>query len=269
MFISDIIPLTNLPLNAPQILSYYSSEELKPGAIVEINLNKQKINGVIYKTVDIKQRKAIIKKSDFSLKKIQKVVYPERLVSDYLISLANFISQYYYTPLSLSLKTILPKNLSAFIRVLNRIEPNFRVTNPKIDINNNDHFKKIIFSEKEFLEILNTKGQILIMVPTNFHEMYFLDLLNSSIPDKLMHFKRNNKTLASLWVNLNKEENAIVLGNRSSIFLPFTNLTNIIIINPDNISYKSFSQKPYYHSLDLAKKIAFYYHAQLTFYYHY
>ncbi|MGB9763005.1 MAG: hypothetical protein ACPLW7_03215 [Minisyncoccia bacterium] len=270
MFISDIIPLTNLPFKTPQILSYYSVQEIKSGALVEIFLNKQKVNGIVYKTVDLKQRKAIIKKADFSLKKIQKIIYDKKLISNYLITLANFLSQYYLTPLSLALKTVLPKNIVSFARLLNKVNPNFTALDPKIDLNNNEYLVNNIFLKDAFLNLLKeTQGQVLILVPTNFYEIYFTEILNRNFKDKLINFPRSNKMLTFLWDKLNKNEELIVIGNRSSIFLPFYHLTNIVIINPDNVSYKSFSQKPYYHTLDLAKKIASYYHAKITYYYHY
>lgn len=270
MFIVDIIPLTNLPITNPQVLSYYSMSDLPTGAVVEIMLGNQKLNGIVYKTVPLTQRKALLKKVDFSLKKIQKIIYPHKLIPDYLISLANFISQYYFASLSLSLKIISPPNLSKFITELVKMNPHFVAPFINIDINNANYQSKISNSFQECLDCFNqSDGQILILTPTNFHEKYFFELLHKTFNNRVIRYQRHSKSLAMIWHKIFSQNDAIIIGNRSAVFLPFNNLKNIFVINPDNISYKSFNQKPYYHCLNILTKISLYYHAPVTYYYHY
>ena len=75
MYIIEVIPLTLLPPNMPQILSYFFDSELQKGAIVEISLNKRKVKAVVVYSNSLEKEKLAIKKVSFQLKKIIGVVY--------------------------------------------------------------------------------------------------------------------------------------------------------------------------------------------------
>src|SRR3989344_3198449 len=108
MYIIEVIPLTILPPNVPQILSYFSDSELPKGAVVEISLNKRKVNAVVISSSSLEKEKLSLKKVDFQIKKLTKVIYEDPQISDYQIRIAAWLAKYYYSPLGYTLKTILP-----------------------------------------------------------------------------------------------------------------------------------------------------------------
>src|SRR3989344_8474508 len=108
MYIVEVIPLTLLPPNVPQILSYFSGLELSKGAIVEIPLNKRKVRAVVISSNSIEKNKLSLKKVDFQIKKINKVLFETPQISTYQLKLAVWLAKYYYSPLGYTLKTILP-----------------------------------------------------------------------------------------------------------------------------------------------------------------
>ena len=133
MYIVEVIPLTILPPNMPQILSYFFDPTLNfpadhqsrqsgmrsrlgteqapllpKGAIVEVNINKRKVKAVVLSLSPLEKEKLILKKVDFQIKKINKVLFEKPQVSDYQFGLAVWIAKYYYAPLGYTLKTILP-----------------------------------------------------------------------------------------------------------------------------------------------------------------
>src|SRR3989344_5115085 len=135
MYIVEVIPLTLLPPNVPQILSYFSGLELSKGAIVEIPLNKRKVRAVVISSNSIEKNKLSLKKVDFQIKKINKVLFETPQVSDYQLKLAVWLARYYYSPLGYTLKTILPP--FAFkkkypILIHNSPLPTFNVGNPQL-----------------------------------------------------------------------------------------------------------------------------------------
>src|SRR3989344_2230422 len=108
MYVIEVIPLTLLPPNVPQILSYFFDRKLQKGAIVEIPLNKRKIKAVVISSNSLEKEKLSLKKVDFQIKKLTKVIYDNPQISDYQLKIAVWIAKYYYSPLGYTLKTILP-----------------------------------------------------------------------------------------------------------------------------------------------------------------
>ncbi|MBI2674490.1 MAG: hypothetical protein HYX22_02010, partial [Candidatus Yanofskybacteria bacterium] len=149
MYIIEVIPLTLLPPNVPQILSYFfdpvrgktpleegssadrvpqeramphsenhasqagrtsngAGSALPKGAIVEVEINKRKVRAVVISSSSLEKEKLALKKVDFRIKKINKVLFKEPQISDYQLKLAVWLARYYYAPLGYTLKTILP-----------------------------------------------------------------------------------------------------------------------------------------------------------------
>src|SRR3989338_8930877 len=108
MYVIEVIPLTMIPPNVPQILSYFFDSELSKGAVVKIQLNKRKVLAVVISSNPLEKEKLALKKVGFQIKKLTGVLYENPRVSDYQLKLAVWIAKYYYAPLGYTLKTILP-----------------------------------------------------------------------------------------------------------------------------------------------------------------
>ena len=109
MYILDIIPLAYIPRGQSQILSYFYDKSLPIGTVVEVDLNRRKVNGVVVGFDTIKNRKLDFKKNvDFELKNVSKVLDPELKIEKWQLDIAAYLSNYYYAPLGISLKTVLP-----------------------------------------------------------------------------------------------------------------------------------------------------------------
>ena len=268
MFIIDVIPLTYLPLSQPQILSYFSKEKLVKGAVVEVPLGRRNQLAAVVKSTDVLQKKASLKKAGFAIKKINTVLCQEEIVPPLFFSLANFISHYYYSPLSLSLKTILPKNLKSLIKYFQKqsisltssfsFPEKIESHSQKISIEKNyNHIKK---------SILSTQGQVLILVPTVFHQQYYEEKLKTEKQD-LYSYSRSGKVkeINSLWAKVAVNEARVLIGSRSAVFLPWNSLQHIFIKEGNHPAYKSWDQRPYYNAVTLAQRLALYYNAEITY----
>lgn len=72
MYILSVIPIQRgIPFST---LSYYSSEALSVGTIIQIPLGKQSIYGLVYESNSLIEAKTSIKQATFSLKKIKSVI---------------------------------------------------------------------------------------------------------------------------------------------------------------------------------------------------
>ena len=129
MYIVEVIPLTILPPNIPQILSYFFDNELPKGAVVEVLMNKRKVKAVVVSSNPIERQKLSLKKVDFQIKKLTRVLYEDPQVSDYQLKIATWMAKYYHAPLGYTLKTILPN--FAFKKKYPLIPNNEVVHNPR------------------------------------------------------------------------------------------------------------------------------------------
>jgi len=282
MFILDVIPLTNIPIGQPQVFSYFSKENLERGCLVEVFLNRRKIMAVVLKSESITSRKAIIKKSGFALKPISKVISSRPSVPPLFFVLADFIARYYFSPISLSLKSILPpkiKSLSKYIQNLSAGEfpEYFQITKPLESKEMVKKHKSYNFSNdfslliKEIKKCLVKKQQVLILVPTILYQKYYLGKLKTFLNEKIYIASPDLKIkeLDSLWSKINNQEALLVIGRRSSVFLPWQDLGLIIAVDANNSSYKSWDQKPYYNAITLARYLSLYYYAKNAAYQNY
>lgn len=102
MQLIDIIPLTKIPKSRPQIYTYYARKKIKHGALVLVPIYRRNIKAIV---VSVRKfNKLEIKKLDFNLRPIIKVLEKKPVLNKDLLKLAIWISEYYYEPISLVIK---------------------------------------------------------------------------------------------------------------------------------------------------------------------
>ena len=98
--------------------------------------------------------------------------------------------------------------------------------------------------------------QVLYLVPEIGLTTQLIERLKLYFGDKIsvFHSKYSLNERVEVWKNLlnNKEKAQLILGARSSIFLPFTNLGLIIVDEEHEQSYKQFDPAPRYNARDTA-----------------
>jgi primosomal protein N' (replication factor Y) len=72
----------------------------------------------------------------------------------------------------------------------------------------------------------------------------------------VFHSKYPDSARAEVWKRLQKNEYQVILGVRSAVFLPFSNLGLVIIDEEHETSYKQFDPAPRYHARDTAIVLA-------------
>jgi len=70
------------------------------------------------------------------------------------------------------------------------------------------------------------------------------------------HSKFNDNERAEVWHKVLNDEFKVVIGARSAVFLPFTNLGLVIVDEEHETSYKQFDPAPRYHARDTAIYLA-------------
>ena len=105
-------------------------------------------------------------------------------------------------------------------------------------------------------DILDDGKQALFLLPEIALTTQIIDRLQHYFGNQIsvFHSKYSMNERVEVWNNVleNKSKAQIILGARSSIFLPFKNLGLIIVDEEHEASYKQFEPSPRYHARDAA-----------------
>ena len=227
--------------------------KLKPGSIVQVPFGREKEIGVVWD-------KAEETKKNFRLKTILEI--KPFSFSDKLINFINWFSIYNLVPKGMVLKMFLGNDL------LSSKKSDFKlqyISNEKIRFELNDDQKKCLKDIQNFgnnfsvtllqgitgsgktlvyferiKESLKKNKQVLVLLP----EIFLTNQFNKRFEDyfgfkpSIWHSKITKKNKRIIWQNINNGKIGLVVGARSSLFLPFKNLGLIVVDEEHDNSYK-------------------------------
>ena len=227
--------------------------KLKAGSIVQVPFGREKEIGVVWD-------KAEETKKNFQLKTILEI--KPFSFSDKLINFINWFSIYNLVPKGMVLKMFLGNDL------LSSKKSDFKlqyIGNEKIRFELNDDQKKCLKDIQNFgnnfsvtllqgitgsgktlvyferiKESLKKNKQVLVLLP----EIFLTNQFNKRFEDyfgfkpSIWHSKITKKNKRIIWQNINNGKIGLVVGARSSLFLPFKNLGLIVVDEEHDNSYK-------------------------------
>ena len=250
-----------VPILLPNIFNhpftYESQFNLKAGDYVIVPFGKSKITGVVWDEFEKKNNKR------FKVKKVLKKlnVYPLKKTT---IKFLNWFAEYNIIPKGMVLKLVLLSN-----KAIERLDENaYKFFDKKIKSNliilseeqkkslkkmniNNEKFRvhvlqgttgsgKTLVYFAALKEILDKGLQGLILLPeiglTNQFEKKFLEFF--SVPPAIWHSGISKKRKEIIWSGVANGKIKVVIGARSSLFLPFKNLGSIVVDEEHDQSYK-------------------------------
>ena len=251
----------NFPILLPNIFNhpftYKSDQKLNVGDFVEVPFGKTKIIGVVWDNFEKNENKS------FKIKKIiRKLEIPK--LKKKTINFLNWFSEYNIVPKGMALKLTLlsgrpVKKLDnkfykdfPFKLKKNSFELNVEQKESLKEMNNmnkkfNVHVlqgttgsgKTIVYFET-LKHILQKGYQGLIMLPeiglTNQFEKKFFEFFGFKAA--IWHSGITKKNKEIIWSGITNGEISVVIGARSSLFLPFKNLGLIIVDEEHDQSYK-------------------------------
>ena len=227
--------------------------KLKPGSIVQVPFGREKEIGVVWD-------KAEETKKNFHLKTISEI--KPFSFNDKLINFINWFSIYNLVPKGMVLKMFLGNDL------LSSKKSDFKlqyIRNEKVRFELNDDQKKCLKDIQNFgdnfsvtllqgitgsgktlvyferiKESLKKNKQVLVLLP----EIFLTNQFNKRFEDyfgfkpSIWHSKITKKNKRIIWQNINNGKIGLVVGARSSLFLPFKNLGLIVVDEEHDNSYK-------------------------------
>ena len=251
-----------IPVLFPKIFDYpftYKSEiseSLKPGDFVRAPFGLSEITGVVWPHEQKTEKK-------FKIKKISKKINVKNL-NPSMIEFISWFSKYNLVPLGMSLKMCL----------LNKdvVEKDFNKEFGKFKIKKNKNFFLLNTEQKRSLTFMRSIGdnynvtvlegvagsgktlvyferakdfvnkgfQALILLPeialTNQFSERFQEFFSAK--PAIWHSGTTKKNKSIIWKGITEGKIKIVIGARSSLFLPFKNLGIIIVDEEHDVSYK-------------------------------
>ena len=251
-----------VPVLFPKIFDYpftYKSEisqKLKPGDFVKAPFGTSEITGVVWSHEQKTEKK-------FKLKKISKKINVKNLNSS-MIKFISWFSKYNLVPLGMSFKMCLlnkdvveksfdkefdkykikkdnnkfllnveQKKSLAFIKSIGK---NYNVTVLEGVAGSG---KTLVYFER-IKDLIDKGFQALILLPeialTNQFSRRFKEFFGAE--PAIWHSGTTKKNKSIIWKGITEGKIKIVIGARSSLFLPFKNLGIIIVDEEHDVSYK-------------------------------
>ena len=248
-----------VPVLIPRIFdhphTYLSGKfnKLKPGSIVSVPFGKEKEIGVIWDKQENTERK-------FKLKSV--IDLNQISFNKNLIKFINWFSTYNLAPKGMVLKmflgdrSFLKKNTDKFEETIIKKKSKYNLSKEqKICLKKINGFgekfnvtllqgvtgsgKTIVYFEK-IKENIQKNKQVLLLLPEIFLTNQFNHRFEEFFGFKpaIWHSKISKKKRRLIWQNINNGKLKLVLGARSSLFLPFKNLGLIIVDEEHDSSYK-------------------------------
>src|SRR3989344_5782638 len=237
MYILDVIPLRAIPRSHEQVLSYFSSAVVAVGAVIEAPLGKPggkgSITGIVLRCATLRERKLQLRKgADFRLRPITRIIQPRACVSEIQLALVQWMSDYYWTPLGVALKTVLPPQFAAKQTGLQGI-----------------------------VDKKHPRGVILHVFPDRASLDWFVQQCSehnqhSQRIDAVYHSDMSAAKRQVIWDGVASGIFQNIAGTRGSIFLPFQNIEQLIVHHEQSPYYKSWDQHPRYDTRAVAQRLA-------------
>lgn len=259
------------------LFTYASSDKLLIGSIVLIEIGKKQSVGVVLKQVE---------KPDFKTKEIIRKL-EEKPLPKPLLQLASWLEEYYVSPIASVWQTILPSGMqkkrrnstqetTKFVRKKANITLNSDQKNAVKKLSKNPEKtsllqgvtgsgKTAVYIELAKKTILKDKKSVIILVPEialtsqliSEFEQHFSDIL-------LTHSKMSEAQRHITWQKaLNATTPQLIIGPRSALFLPLSDIGLIVIDEAHEASFKQ-EQAPRYLALRAARILADQHKAKLV-----
>jgi primosomal protein N' (replication factor Y) len=253
-----------------QIVESFSVNEEKKlvgyRAIVDFG-NQKNVVGVI---VNIKKETNF----DKNIKPVKNVVDPEPLFSKEQLEFAEQLVDKYLVPLGLVLYQFFPYDEKVKFEQ-GVIATQEKKVSLKVDekyINFCKNKKLLVFSDinEKFLfyinvvfDVINKDRQLIVLFPSNEYLVDFWKFLLKNVDDKSAIWLKSKIMLYTgelpvterykVWHLVKNKRINIILATRIGAFLPFENVTNIIIDEADSLGYRN-QEVPMYHACDIVKE---------------
>jgi len=241
------------------------AKQVKSGQLVEIPFRNQIIKGVILNLLESTEV------DSEKIKEIYKIVDPLPFLSSWQLELIKYLADYYFVSMAVLLKMIIPQIPKRSMVSSEKFLQNFKFLKPpQPDLEINNVFKnresvllqyfKFEDKIKSYLglisKVFNENKQIVIICPQLINIKKIFQFLGQYAEQTsiLLNDLPKNKYWQE-WSKIKSGEVKLIIGTRSAIFAPFSDLGLIIIDEEDNENHKQEEPNPRYNAKEVALKL--------------
>ena len=258
-----------VPKTKVDFFTYTAEQDLNPGDLVRVPLRKKIKLGIVVKKNS--QREVV------GLRNIQEIVQ-RRFIPANMLALYKWMADYYLTPLGEVLKVTLPSKILKKYDLIEKAEREpTRVRAPIPNYHQNLAIKSITKaldkgSYETFLlhgitgsgktevyircveKVIREGGRALVLVPEismtpllfeRFEERFHNDVVT-------IHSTLSDRERRQIWHAVKDGKYRVVIGPRSTVFVPMPDLRIIIVDEEHDQSYKEHTRTPHYNARDVA-----------------
>lgn len=215
-------------------------------SIVEVPFNNKIEIGLIV---------GVSEKSKFATKEIKRILSSGPCFSPNQLKLAQYISKEYICSLGETLLGFMPPLNKRDIFKIGGKSRNITFAPSKPTVYIADRDSRITY----FCQLTGLMdGQHLLICPTILLANIMSKKISNLFPEKKIHIwhsKLKSEQKSYIWQDLLSGSDAIVVGTRQSMFLPFSKLRTVYIDDPTNFAYRE-EQSPYYNSYEVAIELS-------------
>ena len=257
-----------IPKTRYDSFTYESSERVHVGDLVVVPLRKQLKYGLVVKTNSARLVQGI--------RDVKEVVEPH-FITPTLIKLYTWVADYYLSTLGDVLRLALPSKVMKKYEPVTRYVDLVEAKAPKPTYPQSQAIKKIneALTKKIFEtfllygitgsgktevylkcseKVVQEGGRVLVLVP----EISMTPLLHSRFKDRFgdevvtIHSSLTDAERRRAWFAIKNGEYRIVIGPRSTVFVPIPDLRMIVVDEEHDHSYKEHERTPRYNARDVA-----------------
>ncbi|MBI5787094.1 MAG: hypothetical protein HY446_00895 [Candidatus Niyogibacteria bacterium] len=247
MWIVEVFPITKSPIK-DETLTYFSTKEIEPGALVEAVLRNKAVPAVVFRSEKAESRKASLKRESFSLKKISRIL-SDNFISSAFLQAVGETSEYFLASPSSLLQFFLPKTFlkkSGAERAFSDFEDvkAFSEAGFKVSMYQATRPERFKYYRSAIREALGRGGSVLILLPTiSLAEEAFADL-RVGIEDRvfLLHGDLPAKIVQKTRKEISDSKNAVVSVGTAPVLSVLRKDSALLIVDEE-------SNENYYHSI--------------------
>ncbi len=258
MFLIEVIPFARLPRMLPDTFTYFSSDPIARGAVIEIEVRQRKLLGMALSAAPVKDAKQHLRTASFILKKVGKIVSSVPILNTRDWALLEWISGHYLTTPATVLRMLVPSfavrgnAITAWEMREEASEPTPAKFTVFVGALAGKRYPQLV------AETVNRMEQALVIAPETSRAAELVDQLSLTLPREKLMLATSGEPAAKLhqyWRSIRRGEPAALIGSRLPLFFPFTKLGLIIIDDDGAPSHKSWDQDPRYHAREVGLKL--------------
>ncbi len=239
-------------------LSYFTSQDIKPGSLVKVPLRSRSIYALVLSSQNASQLKTEIRQAGFALKKIEKIS-TRQCVSSALLKAVFKLTEYYATTAGIILESLIPQHILKSLEKTALFEESAtrKGSSEKLLLQTDDESRLSTYRSlirEEFAK----KSSVFICSPTIEDALYLGEELTKGVETYsyvLGSFLSKEKTL-TLWNSIiDQKHPVLIIATGQFLSIPRKDI-GIIVIEKENSPFYKTLRRPFLDIRKVAEEIA-------------